>query len=49
MPGTALAVPGIVPKLSRTPGRHLRNAPTLGQDTAEVLAGLRAVPGAGDT
>jgi len=47
--GTALAVPGIVPKLSRTPGRHLRNAPTLGQDTAEVLAGLRAVPGAGDT
>ena len=39
--GTALAVPGIVPKLSRTPGRHRRNAPTLGQDTAEVLARLK--------
>jgi len=38
--GTELALPGIVPKLSRTPGRHIRNAPTLGQDTAEVLAQL---------
>ncbi|MDP3615543.1 MAG: CoA transferase [Rubrivivax sp.] len=44
--GTALAVPGIVPKLSRTPGRHLRNAPTLGQDTADVLATLRDKPAA---
>ena len=35
--GTALAVPGIVPKLSRTPGGHRRNAPALGQDTDEVL------------
>ena len=25
--GSALAVPGIVPKLSRTPGSHRRNAP----------------------
>ena len=41
--GSALAVPGIVPKLSRTPGRHSRNAPTLGQDTAAVLAGLTRV------
>ena len=40
--GSELAVPGIVPKLSRTPGRHRRNAPTLGQDTADVLAGLKA-------
>ena len=43
--GRTLAVPGIVPKLSRTPGRHRRNAPALGQDTAEVLARLGARPG----
>ena len=35
--GSALTVPGIVPKLSRTPGRHRRNAPTLGQDSDAVL------------
>lgn len=35
--GTALAVPGFVPKLSATPGRHRSNAPTLGQDTDAVL------------
>jgi formyl-CoA transferase len=35
--GSTLAVPGIVPKLSATPGRHRRNAPTLGQDSGEVL------------
>jgi formyl-CoA transferase len=35
--GTRLAVPGIVPKLSETPGRHRRNAPGLGQDTDDVL------------
>ena len=35
--GTPLAVPGFVPKLSLTPGRHRRNAPTLGQDTDAVL------------
>jgi formyl-CoA transferase len=35
--GTQLAVPGIVPKLSLTPGAHRRNAPTLGQDTDAVL------------
>jgi len=35
--GTDLMVPGIVPKLSRTPGHHRRNAPTLGQDTDDVL------------
>ncbi len=41
--GTRLAVPGIVPKLSRTPGRHRRNAPMqVGQDTEDVLGGLRA-------
>ena len=35
--GTDLAVPGIVPKLSRTPGGHRRNAPQIGQDTDAVL------------
>ncbi len=35
--GSSLAVPGIVPKLSRTPGGHRRNAPSLGQDTDQVL------------
>ncbi len=40
--GSRLAVPGIVPKLSRTPGRHRRVAPTVGQDTAAVLAALQA-------
>ena len=39
--GSQLEVPGIVPKLSRTPGRHRRNAPALGQDTAAVLAELK--------
>jgi formyl-CoA transferase len=35
--GSSLAVPGIVPKLSRTPGGHRRNAPAIGQDTDAVL------------
>jgi len=35
--GSTLAVPGIVPKLSRTPGSHRRNAPNVGQDTLAVL------------
>ena len=35
--GSQLAVPGIVPKLSRTPGGHHRDAPALGQDTDAVL------------
>lgn len=35
--GSLLAVPGIVPKLSRTPGGHRRNAPQIGQDTDAVL------------
>ena len=42
--GTVLAVPGIVPKLSRTPGRQRRAAPALGQDNAEVLASLKPGP-----
>ena len=38
--GSTLTVPGIVPKLSLTPGKHQRNAPTLGQDTDAVLQEL---------
>jgi formyl-CoA transferase len=35
--GTALMVPGIVPKLSVTPGGQARKAPALGQDTEDIL------------
>ncbi len=35
--GLSLDVPGVVPKLSLTPGRIDRLAPTLGQDTEAVL------------
>ena len=38
--GSRLKVPGMVPKLSRTPGMHRRNAPELGQDTDAVLTEL---------
>jgi formyl-CoA transferase len=38
--GSQLMVPGMVPKLSRTPGEHRRNAPSLGQDTDAVLKEL---------
>jgi formyl-CoA transferase len=42
--GSSLSVPGVVPKLSRTPGglRHL--APTLGQDTDAVLTEMGLTP-----
>ena len=42
--GSELAVPGIVPKLSRTPGRHRRAAPSVGQDNEAVLSELAAHP-----
>jgi len=42
--GSRLAVPGIVPKLSATPGGHRRNAPRLGQDTDDVLRELGISP-----
>ncbi|MGV3571624.1 MAG: CaiB/BaiF CoA transferase family protein [Ramlibacter sp.] len=42
--GSAFAVPGIVPKLSRTPGGQRRNAPALGQDTDAVLAEVGLTP-----
>ncbi len=35
--GSALTVPGIVPRLSATPGGQWRNAPALGQDSEAVL------------
>jgi formyl-CoA transferase len=35
--GLSVEVPGIVPKLSATPGRITRRAPTLGEDTSAVL------------
>ncbi|MCD6079807.1 MAG: formyl-coenzyme transferase (Formyl-CoA transferase)-like protein [Ramlibacter sp.] len=42
--GEPLAVPGVVPKLSRTPGAHRRNAPRLGQDTDAVAWGRTPTP-----
>ncbi len=42
--GTALSVPGIVPKLTTTPGTHRRHAPKLGQDTDQVLKELGLTP-----
>jgi formyl-CoA transferase len=42
--GDTLTVPGIVPKLSATPGSHRRNAPALGQDTDNVLRELGLTP-----
>jgi len=38
--GSTVQVPGIVPKLSQTPGQITRPAPELGQHTAEVLEAL---------
>jgi formyl-CoA transferase len=38
--GTPVKVPGIVPKLSETPGEVNRPAPKLGQDTDQVLSAL---------
>jgi formyl-CoA transferase len=38
--GLTVDVPGIVPKLSRTPGTITRRGPTLGEDTDAVLSTL---------
>jgi len=40
MGGGTIAAPGIVPKMSATPGRVHRAAPRLGEHTQEVLAGM---------
>jgi formyl-CoA transferase len=45
--GLPLAVPGIVPKLSATPGSIRSPAPTLGQHTTAVLDALPARRGSG--
>jgi hypothetical protein len=42
--GSTLMVPGIVPKLSATPGSQRRNAPALGQDSDAVLRELELTP-----
>jgi formyl-CoA transferase len=43
--GSELSVPGIVPKLSLTPGGHRRNAPmAVGEDTDEVLREVGLTP-----
>ncbi len=42
--GSRMAVPGIVPKLLRTPGGHHRDAPKLGQDTDTILEKLGLTP-----
>ena len=42
--GSTLDIPGIVPKLSRTPGSHRRNAPRIGQDTDDVLLEMGLSP-----
>jgi len=38
--GSVVKVPGIVPKLSKTPGKITRPAPSLGQHTTEILESL---------
>ena len=40
--GSEILLPGIVPRLSRTPGSHRQAAPTLGQHTQQVLDELAA-------
>ncbi len=42
--GSQLTVPGVIPKLSLTPGSQRRNAPTLGQDTDAVMSEIGLTP-----
>ncbi len=42
--GSRLELPGFVPRLSRTPGRHRHNAPALGRDTQAVLESIGLTP-----
>jgi formyl-CoA transferase len=42
--GLTVEVPGIIPKLSATPGGITRRAPTLGQDTEAVLREVGVTP-----
>ncbi|MES2090850.1 MAG: CoA transferase [Pseudomonadota bacterium] len=41
--GLTVLVPGVIPKLSATPGMITRRAPTLGEDTDEVLGAPHAI------
>jgi formyl-CoA transferase len=38
--GSTLDVPGVIPKLSRTPGSIKTLAPDIGQNTDEILKGI---------
>jgi len=38
--GTKVEVPGVIPKLSRTPGSIRTLAPDIGQNTDEILRGI---------
>ena len=40
--GLTVQVPGVIPKLSATPGAITRRAPTLGEDTERILGPLRS-------
>ena len=42
--GLTVETPGVVPKLSATPGRIMRCAPTLGEDTEAVLNEIGVTP-----
>ena len=42
--GLTVEVPGIIPKLSRTPGAITRRGPLLGEDNEEVLGRLKLKP-----
>jgi formyl-CoA transferase len=44
--GSTLKVPGIVPKLSATPGDFVGGGPRLGEHTDDVLAALGLSPDA---
>ncbi|MGJ3558218.1 hypothetical protein ACR6C2_01735 [Streptomyces sp. INA 01156] len=45
--GESVPMPGVVPKLSRTPGSIRRGAPLLGEHNDEILGALRTVPAGG--
>jgi formyl-CoA transferase len=42
--GSALKVPGVVPKLSETPGRVAGGGPDLGEHTQQILASIGVSP-----
>jgi crotonobetainyl-CoA:carnitine CoA-transferase CaiB-like acyl-CoA transferase len=44
--GVPIRVYGVVPKLSLTPGRIWRGAPSIGDDTTDILATMLGLPDA---